>query len=150
MKRRWNIALWAGSLVVLAALLTYFPLFVRFPATRDLPWPTLSMFIAGLALIAIGLRRADREPQVYGGKIAGTILGSVGVVLFALFAFGIFYLMRQIPASRGAPQVGHKAPDFTLPDKDGNPVALSGLLGSGGTGSRGVNGVLLVFYRGYW
>ncbi|MGZ4235989.1 MAG: peroxiredoxin, partial [Solirubrobacteraceae bacterium] len=28
-----------------------------------------------------------------------------------------------------APQVGDLAPDFTLPDQEGNPVTLSGLRG---------------------
>ncbi len=50
--------------------------------------------------------------------------------------------------------MGTKAPDFTLPDKDGNPVTLSKLLASpAGFGSdtpQNPRGVLLIFYRGYW
>jgi hypothetical protein len=150
MKRRWNASVWAGFLVVLAAPITYLTVFVRFPMTRDVPWATLLIFCSGLALIARGLRRAWREPQLYRGRIAGTILMSLGVALFALFTFTIFYFLKQLPASGAAPRVGQEAPDFTLPDKDGNPVTLSKLFepGAGGMGRAGA--VLLIFYRGDW
>lgn len=150
MKRRWNLSVWAGFVVVLSALFTYLPLFVRFPATRDFPWATLLIFGAGLALMARGLKRAYREPQLYRGKIAGSILMSLGVVLLAFFGLGTFYFARQLPPSRGAPQVGQKAPDFTLPDQEGNLVTLSKLLDPGAAGADKVNGVLLIFYRGFW
>src|SRR2546428_5860906 len=150
MKRRWNLSAWFGFLVVLAAAFTDVPVFARFPATRDFPWANLLMFGAGLALIALGLGRAFREPQLYRGKIAGSILMILGAGLFAFFCAGTFYFARRLPPSSGAPMVGQKAPDFTLPDKDGNQVTLSKLLDPGAGGAVGGNGVLLVFYRGYW
>ncbi len=39
-------------------------------------------------------------------------------------------------------KAGVPAPDFTLEDQDGKPVALSDY--------RGKKAVVLVFYRGYW
>lgn len=54
----------------------------------------------------------------------------------------------QLPLSTGAPYAGQKAPGFTLPDQQGKAVSLSGLLKPGGTAK--VNGVVLIFYRGYW
>jgi lysylphosphatidylglycerol synthetase-like protein (DUF2156 family) len=150
MKRRWNFAVWAGFLIVLAAFLTYVPVFARFPSTRDFPWANLLMFGVGLTLIALGLRRAYREPQLYRGKIAGPILLSLGVLALALFCFVTFYLARQLPPSTSAPRVGQKAPDFTLPDQDGNRVTLSKLLQSAAGGAGGTNGAVLIFYRGYW
>src|SRR5207245_7330964 len=95
MKRRWNAPLWAGFLVVLAAPVTYLTVFVRFPVTRDFPWATLLIFCAGLALIGFGLRRAFREPQIYRGKISGSIVMTAGVALFGLFLVSLFYHMRQ-------------------------------------------------------
>jgi peroxiredoxin len=58
--------------------------------------------------------------------------------------------MRQLPPSNGAPRVGQKAPDFTLPDTDGNPVTLSKLFEPGAGGGEGARSALLIFYRGYW
>ena len=39
------------------------------------------------------------------------------LLAFALFGYGVFYELRQMPASSGAPRVGEKAPEFTLPDQ---------------------------------
>jgi hypothetical protein len=150
MKRRWNALLWAGFLVVLAAPVTYLTVFVRFPVTRDLPWATLLIFGAGLLLMVFGLRRAFREPQIYRGKISGSIVLTAGVGLFGLFLVSIFYTLRQLPPSNGAPRVGQKAPDFTLPDTDGNPVSLSKLFEAEAGGGAGARAALLIFYRGYW
>ena len=150
MKRRWNAALWVGFLVVLAAPVTYLTVFVRFPVTRDFPWATLLIFCAGLALVAFGLRRAFREAQIYRGKISGSVVMTAGVALFGLFLVSLLYTMRQLPPSNGAPKVGQKAPDFTLPDTDGNPVTLSRLFGAGAGGGEGARAALLIFYRGYW
>jgi hypothetical protein len=58
----------------------------------------------------------------------------------------------QLPPSKGAPQVGQKAPDFTLADSTGKPVRLSELLAPAGDAAAKKGGpwVLLIFYRGYW
>ncbi len=144
MKRRWNIQIWLGFLIVLAAPVTYVAIFIRYPVTRDFPWATLLIFALGLALIARGLVRARREPALYRGRIAAPVIMTLGIAILAFFSYNIFIVTRQLPASKGAPQVGQKAPDFTLPDKDGNQVSLSSLLGSG------TNSALLIFYRGYW
>jgi cytochrome oxidase Cu insertion factor (SCO1/SenC/PrrC family) len=58
----------------------------------------------------------------------------------------------NLPESKNAPAVGAKAPDFTLPDLTGQPVALSKLLASPVDAASGKKGawLLLVFYRGYW
>jgi cytochrome oxidase Cu insertion factor (SCO1/SenC/PrrC family) len=66
---------------------------------------------------------------------------------FAVFAAASAW-STPLPASKGAPAVGTKAPDFTLPDANGSPVTLSRLFGP--AGSRKGSWVLLVFYRGYW
>ena len=150
MKRRRNALLWAGFLLVLAAPASYLFFFVRYPVTRDVPWAPLPIFAAGLLLIAVGVRRAFREPPVYRGRIAGPILLGLGAAVCAVFVFGFFYEARQLPASSGAPQVGQAAPDFTLQDQDGRDVTLSKIFASG-DGSQAVpRAALLIFYRGYW
>ena len=57
---------------------------------------------------------------------------------------------KPLPASKGSPQVGQKAPGFTLPDTAGKPVKLSELLAApAAPGAKG-SWLLLIFYRGYW
>jgi hypothetical protein len=150
MARRWNIFLWAGFVIIVAAFALYPTVFVRFPVTRDLPWASLLMFGAGLVLLSWGLRRAYREPESYRGRISGPILLALGIAIAGFFCFVFFHLARQIPAATGAPQVGGRAPDFILPDQDGRPVTLSKLIEPGADGAGHLNGVLLIFYRGFW
>jgi hypothetical protein len=147
MKRRWNLSIWVGFLFVLAAPPAYLTVFIRFLDTRDAPWAALLQFALGIGLTARGLRRAFREPRVYRGRIAGSILLGLGVACLALFATDIFYIARQVPLSKGAPRVGQRAPEFALPDTDGNLVTLASLFD---TGADKVNGAVLIFYRGYW
>ncbi len=57
------------------------------------------------------------------------------------------------PAGDKVPNVGEKAPDFTLPDSAGKSIKLSELLASpvNGEAPRDKGAwVLLIFYRGYW
>jgi hypothetical protein len=141
MKRSWNWSLWAGFALVLAGFLSY-SFFAQYPITRDFPWANLLLFCAGGILLGAGLVRAFGKAQLYRGKIFGPILATLGLLVFGLFGYGVFYMVRQMPASAGAPRVGQKAPDFTLPDQNGKPVALTDLLSP--------NGAVLIFYRGHW
>jgi hypothetical protein len=147
MKRSWNWWLWVGFFLVIAAPVTYLLWFVWLPATRDFPWLTLLIFAAGGILLAVGLIRAFRRPELYRGKIFGSVFALLSLAAFGFFAYGLFYIGRQVPAAKAAPQAGQKAADFTLPDQNGKPVSLVELLSSS-KGKRG--GALLIFYRGYW
>ena len=69
-------------------------------------------------------------------------------VLIILVIGGGTVSFSQLPPSTGAPAVGQKAPDFTLPDQHGKMVSLSGLLKSNETPK--LQGIVLIFYRGYW
>jgi AhpC/TSA family len=142
MKKSWNWMLWIGFLLVLVGFFSY-AFFVLFPATRDFPWVNLALFCAGGILLILGLARAFGRPQVYRGKIFGPILSLISLLVVDLFAYGVFYEVWQMPASAGAPRIGERAPEFTLPDQDGKSVALSDILGS----SRAA---VLIFYRGHW
>jgi hypothetical protein len=99
----------------------------------------------------MGLVRAFRQPQLYRGRIFGSVLTVLGLAVFGVFAFGLFYLGRQLPRSDAAPHVGQKAPDFTLTDQNGKSVSLSRLLSEPipGTSTK-PKGALLIFYRGHW
>ena len=58
------------------------------------------------------------------------------ILLAALFSVASGQVQRQ------GLKVGDKAPDFSLPNPDGKPVALQDYT------SRGP--VVVIFYRGYW
>jgi hypothetical protein len=142
MKRKWNWPIWAGFVVALGGLFSY-EFFVRFPITRDFPWANLLLFGIGTVLLIVGLFRAFGRPQLYRGKIFGSIFTVIALFLFAFFSYEIFYVLRQVPLSAQAPRVGEKAPEFTLVDQNGRSVALTDLASS----SRAV---ALIFYRGFW
>jgi hypothetical protein len=149
-KRSWNPILWVGFALVLVGFASYPFFFARFPITRDFPWANLALLALSVFLVCAGVVRAFRQPDVYRGKVSGSILGVLTVLLVGFF-----------PASHGAPKVGEMAPDFTLPDSQGNLVTLSAMLDSSfapngstsataGTGSAQTAGTVLIFYRGYW
>ena len=149
--KRLNWPLWVGFVLTLAAFLTYFFIFIWFPFTRDFPWANLVLFLIAGVLLFMGLRRgfASDRPHPRRSKIVSSIVASLGLVVFALFIFTIFVAGRWLPASKGAPQVGRRAPDFTLTDTSGKTVSLNELLTTPLNG-KAPKGVLLVFYRGYW
>ena len=118
MKRKWNWPLWVGFVVAVGGLFTY-EFLAQFPITRDFPWVNLLFFGIGATLLLVGLFRAFGRPQLYRGKIFGSIFTAISVLLFAFFAYEIFYALRQVPLSAQAPRVGEKAPEFSLPDQNG-------------------------------
>lgn len=140
--KSWNSSLWLGFLFTLAGFLSY-TFFAQFPMTRDFPWVNLLLFAASGIFLVRGLFRAFGKAQVYRGKIFGPILATLAILMFGFFSYIIFYQLRQVPPSTGAPRVGEKAPDFTLPDQDGKDVALTDLV-------RRSKVVTLIFYRGFW
>ena len=135
--RSWNWPLWSGLVLSGIAFISYFTLFARWPVTRDFPWVNLLLFVAALALLYAGVRRASR-------KIIPVITTVVGTAIFVFFIVTVFVGFKQMPAASGAPRVGSRAPDFTLPDTNNRLVSLSQVVASS------PRGVLLVFYRGYW
>ncbi|HEV7394937.1 MAG TPA: hypothetical protein VGN86_00385 [Pyrinomonadaceae bacterium] len=147
--RKINWPLWLGFLLSVFAFLSYPLIFVRFPAMRDFPWANLILFVISAILLFLGLRRSLSPERSRGAKIAGAIITVLGFGIIAFFIFAVFIFARQLPASHGAPQVGRKAPEFTLSDTDNKPVSLTELTSTPIKG-KASRGVLLIFYRGYW
>jgi hypothetical protein len=141
-KKNWNWSLWIGFLFALAGFLSY-TFFAQFPITRDFPWANLSLFVAGGICLVVGLFRAFGKPQVYRGKIFGSVLATLAILMFGLLFYVLFFELREVPPSTGAPRVGQKAPEFTLSDQDGKDVSLRDLASKS-------KAVALIFYRGFW
>jgi len=148
-KRNWH--LWTGFPLCVVGVVSYFPLFVRWPITRDVPWANFLVLGAGLVLLASGIKRAFGQPHQYRGKILGPIFGFLGIAVAGLFCFLIFYAGKQLPKSADAPRVGQKAPEFVLTDTDNKQTSLASLMATPMASSQAApKGVLLIFYRGYW
>lgn len=151
--KRFNWQIWAGFLLTFLASLAYPFIFVNYPITRDFPWATLVLYAVAVVLLWIGLKRAfagnTKRPLL--SRILASGLAGLSVIIIGVFLFSILIFARWLPPSTGAPQVGQKAPDFTLSDVSGKQVSLSELLSQPIAGqSNPPKGVLLIFYRGYW
>lgn len=146
--RRFNWPLWLGFLLTIVTFFSYLAVFVWYPVTRDFPWANLLLFLVAAVLLFLGLRRAFASDR-RGSKILAAIAATLGALVIGFFLFAFFIGGRALPASTGAPQVGQRAPDFTLTDSSGKAVSLNELLSTPVNGNT-PKGVLLVFYRGYW
>jgi drug/metabolite transporter (DMT)-like permease len=134
--KRFNWRLWSGLLLTVVAFLSYFLFFAMYAVTRDVPWVSYGLLLIAAVLLVTGWRRAPR-------KIVPSIVLLLGFIVIGAFTFLTTVFSKNLPGSLNAPAIGQKAPDFALRDTTGRTVALSSLLNES-------NGVLLIFYRGYW
>lgn len=146
-QKQGNSALWLGLLITVLGILSNFFYFLKIPQ-GIIPWINLVLPAIGLVVLFIGLRRAFGQSEVYSGKIWGSVITGVSILFFSLSVWG-FVHSRDVPGSAGAPKVGERVPDFTLPDSTGQQVSLAQLF-SAPEGSPQPKAVLLIFYRGYW
>lgn len=146
--RHRNSALWLGLMLAIVSLLSQGFFFLKVPGQHVLPWVSLALATVGVIMVSVGVKRAFIQPQLYRGKVAGSIIIVISVLLFVVTVFG-FVSARKLPGTAGAPQVGQKAPDFRLADTNGQEISLTELL-STPVGKAPPKAVLLVFYRGYW
>lgn len=149
--KRFNWPLWLALVLSFAGSLAFFFIFVWIPATRDFPWVNLLIFVIAAVFLVMGVRRgfASDRPHPTRSKVITSIVTMLSVAIIGLFLFAFFVMGRWLPASAGAPQVGRRAPDFTLSDTTGKQVSLAELRTAPIDGNA-PKGVLLIFYRGYW
>ena len=134
-------AIWLGPVITFAGAVSYFLYFAQFPTLRDTTLLNLPLVLLGLALAGFGGWHLWRQR---GGWLVKA-LASAGLLLSlaitCLFCFYLFFFSYQLPGTADVLAVGDRAPDFTLPDPQGQPVHLADF--------RGKN-LVLVFYRGHW
>jgi hypothetical protein len=149
--KRWNWRLWAGFGLTIGALVSYV-FFVM--ETRAVFWPALLLFVVAAVFLVSGWKRRSREPELYRGKIAGSVLTTLSVLIFGLFGFVVYEVSKAFPEAKNAPQIGQRAPDFSLVDANGRNFTLAQLrstpIANSGDAARATKGVLVLFYRGYW
>jgi hypothetical protein len=146
-QKQSSTMLWLGLAILLLAILSNLLSFFNLSPAL-LPWVILILPILALIFLLIGVVRAFRQAQVYKGKIWGSIVAVLAVLIVA--ASTLFFVgARKLPRSGGAPQVGQRVPDFTLLDTTGQPTSLAQLF-SASADAPPPKAVLLVFYRGYW
>ena len=147
--KRINWQIWAGFVLSLVGTFSYPFLFVRWAITREFPWANVVLFAIAMVFLFFGLRHAFKPDKTVVSKIFSSLAAAFGVFLFAGLLFLIYVMGSWLPPSSAAPQVGRKAPDFTLTDSNDKPVTLAQLL-SEPINNKPPQGVLLIFYRGYW
>jgi cytochrome oxidase Cu insertion factor (SCO1/SenC/PrrC family) len=130
MRAGWLAAL---SVLVSVTAIGVYSRFLRVAAVRNNPEGYVAAFAiaAVIAGLAVALRR-----RWYTWAVL--VLSIVLVLGGAAFNF----VLARIPAVQTTLRVGERAPEFTLPDATGRPVALADY--------RGKKPVVIVFYRGYW
>ncbi len=148
--KRINWQIWAGLILSLLGLFSYPIIFVRWPLTREFPWANLLIFAISFVFLFLGLRRAFKPDKRIVLKIFSSLAAAFGVLMLAALLFVIYVMGSWLPKSAGAPQVGQKAPGFTLTDANDKTVTLSQLLTEPFNDNTPPKGVLLIFYRGYW
>jgi membrane protease YdiL (CAAX protease family) len=149
MIKRLNWQIWAGFLLSLFVFVSYPLIFANWPITRDLPWVNLLLLVVAVVLLFFGIRRSFGHERGWFSKGIGVVVLSLSALVLAGFIFTTFVMPTWLPESKGAPEVGRKAPEFTFTDQNGKSVSLSSLL-TEPFGSSKPKSVLLIFYRGYW
>ncbi|HYT48996.1 MAG TPA: hypothetical protein VEL78_01305 [Pyrinomonadaceae bacterium] len=146
--RRLNWPIWLGFVLSVFAFFSYPLVFVNWASTRDFPWANLALFAIADIFIAIGIRRAFTPGRRVLSKIVSAIVAVLSGLVLVGFIF-VAFVAARLPPSANAPQVGQKAPEFTLADTSGKPTSLPEILSQPING-RAPKGALLIFYRGYW
>jgi hypothetical protein len=146
-----NSFLWLGLAIAFAAMLSNLVPYVVPAAQTFVPWTALVLAALALVFIALGVKNLFAPSHSIGARTLG-VFGALLALLVSAASIWLFFHARALPPSTDAPQVGQKAPDFTLPDANNQPVSLTQLLAPtpGGASAPAPHAVLLIFYRGYW
>jgi len=147
-ERRCNAPLWWGFALALPSMLCNAVLFLSPPGQGVLPWLSIVLAVLALVFVVRGLKQIFQAANSPSRKVRSSILVLMSLLLIGVSALASFK-SRAMPGSAEAPQVGQKAPEFTLMDTHDQPVSLAELFSST-TNDPPPKAVLLVFYRGYW
>ena len=137
--RSRNHALWLAPMLALGGFLSYSAFFARWPIFRDDPWLNLLILVASIGLSVVGVRRAwPRGGWQRLAGIGGVLLSSALTVLLLVYCYSLSY---GLPSAELAVEEGEPIPAIVLASHDGSQVDL---------GALAREGLVLVFYRGFW
>lgn len=138
---RWWAPVVVAAIAVMLGVLPYILLSSagKIPhALRDNPWPLeIGAVVASILAIALAVS-AYRQKRARAVATVGAALSTLSTAAFLLLVHLGSYGLPPPPKELA---VGTAAPEFTLPDEAGRPVALASLRG---------HAAVLVFYRGVW
>jgi hypothetical protein len=77
---------------------SYFEVFARYPSLRDLPWLNQPLVLAGPGISFLGLLRAVRTSEDYGGRVVGPVGFGVSLALATAFHWYVFDYSFGLPA----------------------------------------------------
>src|SRR5260370_13086071 len=97
-KLRWNWLVWLGFVFSIVAFVSYFLVFARFPATRNVPWANFLLFGAGAAFLWTGLRRGFGGAEPFPRKILSSVLTLLSGFLFSALCFVFFHSTQPLPS----------------------------------------------------
>jgi len=138
-----------GFVCALAAVFCNALFFAALPGQRAIVWISLMLAGVALVLVTLGIGRLFRATLTTRRRLLGSVLALVAVAAAGFSGFA--YTAARLPQNPSAPQIGQRAPDFSLTSADGGSVALAQLLAqSAPSSSTPTKAVLLVFYRGWW
>src|SRR5262245_48989725 len=148
LRGRLNWPIWLSFPLAVVALYSYPFIFVRWAATRDVPWVNLLLGATAVALAIVGVKRSFTRGWI--SRASALVVAAASIAALGLFIYKVLIVARELPTSAQAPAVGQPAPDFTLVDLNNQAVSLSSLRTMPLADGRTPRGVLLIFYRGYW
>ena len=128
-----------GPLIALAAVLSYFFVFVQWSATRNVPWLTLLLLLCAIAFSGYGCARAWAGGP--GRKISGVFSTLFSLLIAGSFAWYAFSFSYGVPDKAQTAGLGTALPDMVLVSETGESVNVRDVA---------EDQLILVFFRGYW
>lgn len=138
---RWWAPVVSALVALAAGLIPYVALSASGslpPVLRDHPWPMELLAVAATMITVVLAVRAYRQRRARAAATVSALVASLATLAFVSLVHVLSYGLPPAPKDL---RVGAAAPDFTLPDQQGQPVSLASLRG---------RPALLVFYRGFW
>src|SRR5688572_5410399 len=96
---RVNWQLWSGFLLSVFAFMSYPIIFSAWPLTRDFPWVNILLFLAAIALLIGGLRRAFGPGRGLISRVGAVVIAAMSGAALGFFILVAFVAATWLPKS---------------------------------------------------